>query len=131
MKSTIFNSRAKRGREAKPVNKHNFKRLLHAEPPAQEKDCAGVNLCAACQRRPACQALYSQDRDRRLPDKAYGSKRLFSLTSMGILYFVVVALSGFFAIAQVNLINKAGQEIIRSLRSRVLKHSAAAALVSG
>lgn len=45
----------------------------------------------------------------------------YSLTAMGILYFVVVALSGFFGIAQVNLINKAGQEIMRSLRSRVFK----------
>ena len=53
--------------------------------------------------------------------KHMAQKGLFSLTSMGILYFVVVALSGFFAIAQVNLINKAGQEIMRSLRSRVFK----------
>jgi ATP-binding cassette subfamily B multidrug efflux pump len=53
--------------------------------------------------------------------KHMAQKGLFSLTSMGILYFSVVALSGFFAIAQVNLINKAGQEIMRSLRSRVFK----------
>jgi len=53
--------------------------------------------------------------------KHMAQKGLFSLTTMGILYFVVVALSGFFAIAQVNLINKAGQEIMRSLRSRVFK----------
>lgn len=46
---------------------------------------------------------------------------LYSLDAMGILYFVVVALSGFFGIAQVNLINKAGQEIMRSLRSRVFE----------
>jgi ATP-binding cassette, subfamily B, multidrug efflux pump len=46
---------------------------------------------------------------------------LYSLGAMGILYFVVVALSGFFGIAQVNLINKAGQEIMRSLRSRVFE----------
>jgi ATP-binding cassette subfamily B multidrug efflux pump len=48
-------------------------------------------------------------------------KGLYSLTAMGILYFAVVALSGFFGVAQVNLINKAGQEIMRSLRSRVFK----------
>lgn len=48
-------------------------------------------------------------------------KGLYSITSMGILYFIVVALSGFFAIAQVNLINKAGQEIMRTLRSKVFK----------
>jgi ATP-binding cassette subfamily B protein len=46
---------------------------------------------------------------------------LFSITSMGILYFVIVALSGFFSISQVNLINRAGQEIMLELRSRVFK----------
>jgi ATP-binding cassette, subfamily B, multidrug efflux pump len=44
-----------------------------------------------------------------------------TLTWMGILYFTVVALSGFFAVAQVNLINRAGQEIMRTLRTRVLR----------
>ena len=46
---------------------------------------------------------------------------VYSLAGMGILYFAVVALSGFFSIAQTNLINRAGQEIMRSLRSRVFK----------
>ncbi len=46
---------------------------------------------------------------------------LYSLTAMGIIYFAVVALSGFFGIAQVNLINRAGQEIMRGLRSRVFR----------
>jgi ATP-binding cassette subfamily B protein len=46
---------------------------------------------------------------------------LYSLTGMGILYFALVALSGFFGVAQVNLINKAGQEIMRSLRRRVFE----------
>ena len=46
---------------------------------------------------------------------------LYSITTMGILYFVVVAMSGFFSIAQVMLINKAGQEIMRTLRSKVFK----------
>lgn len=45
----------------------------------------------------------------------------YSLIGMGSLYFIVVALSGFFSIAQVNLINKSGQEIMRNLRSRVFK----------
>lgn len=44
-----------------------------------------------------------------------------SITFMGVLYFVVVALGGFFSISQVTLINKAGQEIMRTLRSRVFK----------
>lgn len=46
---------------------------------------------------------------------------IFSITTMGILYFIVVILSGFFSISQVLLINKVGQEIMRNLRGRVFK----------
>lgn len=53
---------------------------------------------------------------RRVPQRGF-----YSLPAMGILYFVMVALSGFFSIAQANLINRAGQEIIRNLRGRVFK----------
>jgi ATP-binding cassette, subfamily B, multidrug efflux pump len=45
----------------------------------------------------------------------------YSITTMGIVYFLVVALGGFFSISQINLINRAGQEIMRSLRSKVFK----------
>jgi ATP-binding cassette, subfamily B, multidrug efflux pump len=45
----------------------------------------------------------------------------YSITTMGIAYFLVVALGGFFSISQINLINRAGQEIMRSLRSKVFK----------
>ena len=45
----------------------------------------------------------------------------YSITVMGILYFLVVLLSGFFSIFQVNLINRAGQEIMRTLRGKVFK----------
>jgi ATP-binding cassette, subfamily B, multidrug efflux pump len=38
---------------------------------------------------------------------------------MGILYFIVVAFGGVFSIAQVNLINRAGQQIMSELRRRV------------
>ncbi len=48
-------------------------------------------------------------------------KGIYSLTGMGILYSAVVVLGGYFGIAQVNLINKVGQEILLSLRSRVFK----------
>jgi ATP-binding cassette subfamily B protein len=51
--------------------------------------------------------------------KAQGG--LYSITTMGIAYFVVVALSGLFSITQINLINRAGQEIMKNLRSRVFK----------
>lgn len=53
--------------------------------------------------------------------KHVAQKGLYSIKSMGVLYFIVVALSGFLSIAQVNLINKAGQEIMRGLRGRVFK----------
>jgi ATP-binding cassette, subfamily B, multidrug efflux pump len=45
----------------------------------------------------------------------------YSITTMGIAYFAVVAFSGFFSISQINLINRAGQEIMRDLRSKVFK----------
>lgn len=48
-------------------------------------------------------------------------KGLYSITTMGILYFAAVAMGGFFSISQVLLINKAGQEIIKGLRSKVFK----------
>lgn len=46
---------------------------------------------------------------------------LYSITSMGILYFVIVALGGFFAISEANLINTAAQLIMKNLRSNVFK----------
>ena len=53
--------------------------------------------------------------------KNVAQKGWYSITTMGLLYFVVVVLSGFFSFAQVNIINKVGQEIIRTLRGRVFK----------
>jgi ATP-binding cassette subfamily B protein len=40
---------------------------------------------------------------------------------MGILYFAVVLIGGYLNIIQVNLINKAGQEILRTLRGQVFR----------
>ncbi|SPF38986.1 Xenobiotic-transporting ATPase [Candidatus Desulfosporosinus infrequens] len=121
MKSTIFNSRAKRGQEAKPVKKHNFKRLLLLNLP-HSKRIVLASICVllvngAQLAKPYILKIVIDD----FLTKHMAQRGLFSLTSMGILYFVVVAFSGFFAIAQVNLINKAGQEIMRSLRSRVFE----------
>lgn len=45
----------------------------------------------------------------------------YSVTTMGILYFAVVVLSGILSILQVMLINKVGQDIMKSLRSKVFK----------
>lgn len=46
---------------------------------------------------------------------------LYSIKSMGILYFIIVVLGGVFSFFQVNLINSAGQEIMKTLRSRVFR----------
>lgn len=53
--------------------------------------------------------------------KKVSSYGMYSITSMGILYFLIVTLGSFFSIAQVNLINRAGQQIMRTLRNRVYK----------
>lgn len=46
---------------------------------------------------------------------------IYSITSMGALYFFIVVLGGILSISQVNLINRAAQEIMRDLRKRVYK----------
>lgn len=46
---------------------------------------------------------------------------LYSIKSMGVLYFIIVVLGGVFSFSQVNLINSAGQEIMKTLRSRVFR----------
>ncbi|MGB8451753.1 MAG: ABC transporter ATP-binding protein [Anaerocolumna sp.] len=48
-------------------------------------------------------------------------KGFYSLTGMGILYFTVVLIGGYLNIIQVNIINKAGQEILHTLRGQVFK----------
>lgn len=51
--------------------------------------------------------------------KHIAQKGIYSITTMGILYFTAVVLGCLFSVFQVNLINRAGQEIIRDLRSRM------------
>lgn len=46
---------------------------------------------------------------------------LYSITSMGILYLITAFLGCFFSYAQENLINEAGQAIIKDLRGRLFK----------
>ncbi|EKQ51629.1 MULTISPECIES: ABC transporter ATP-binding protein [unclassified Clostridium] len=45
----------------------------------------------------------------------------YSITTMGIIYFLVVLISSVLSISQVFLINKVGQEIMRNLRSKVFR----------
>ncbi|WP_407314620.1 ABC transporter ATP-binding protein [Desulfosporosinus sp. SB140] len=116
-----FNSVVKPSRKTKPLKQHNFKRLLSLNLP-HLKRIVLASICVllvngALLAKPYILKIVIDD----FLTKHMAQRGLFSLTSMGILYFIVVAFSGFFAIAQVNLINKAGQEIMRSLRSRVFK----------
>lgn len=46
-------------------------------------------------------------------------KGIYTITFMGLLYFITVALGGFFSFAQSNLINIAGQGIMKDLREKV------------
>jgi len=46
---------------------------------------------------------------------------MYSITSMGLLYFIVVGVGGLSSFTQVNIINKAGQEIMKNLRRRVFR----------
>lgn len=45
----------------------------------------------------------------------------YSITSMGIFYFAVVASGGLFSFAQENIINWVGQDIMKNLREKVFK----------
>lgn len=47
---------------------------------------------------------------------------LYSIASMGVSYLLVIAVSSFLTVAQVNLMNYAGQEIISKLRKKVFTH---------
>jgi ATP-binding cassette subfamily B multidrug efflux pump len=46
---------------------------------------------------------------------------LYSITSLGVLYLMVVTAGNLFSFAQVNVINRIGQEIMRTLRNKVFK----------
>jgi ATP-binding cassette subfamily B protein len=121
VKSTTFSSAAKADQKAGSPKKHGFKKLLMLNLPHMKRVVL-ASICVllvngALLLKPYILKVVIDD----FLTKHMVQKGLFSLTSMGILYFVVVALSGFFAVAQVNLINKAGQEIMRGLRSRVFK----------
>jgi len=55
-----------------------------------------------------------------LSKHTYGNG-LYSISSMGILYFMLVVPSSLFSIVQVNTINRVGQTIIKELRSKVFR----------
>lgn len=49
------------------------------------------------------------------------SQGWYSLTNLGVLYLLISLSSGLLSYAQVNLINRAGQELIKNLRGRVFR----------
>lgn len=53
--------------------------------------------------------------------KRVEQKGFYSITAMGLLYFFIVVLGDFLLVSQVNLINRAGQEIMRELRTKVFR----------
>lgn len=122
MKSTNSNSMKKTEYKlAKPLKRKNLKRLLALNKP-QMKRIMLAFICVllvntALLLKPYILKIVIDD----FLTKQVVQKGFYSLTTMGLLYFAVVALSGFIAIAQVNLINRAGQEIMYELRSKIFK----------
>ncbi|MDR3600032.1 MAG: ABC transporter ATP-binding protein [Desulfosporosinus sp.] len=113
MKSTNFNSAH--------LEKQKFTRLLKLNLPHMKRILL-ASICVllvngALLIKPYILKIVIDD----ILTKHVVQKGFYSLTTLGILYFVVVALSGFFGIAQVNLINRAGQEIMRDLRGKVFQ----------
>ena len=53
--------------------------------------------------------------------KKVSQNGMYSITTLGILYFVLATIGGLSSFTQVNLINSAGQEIMRNLRRRVFR----------
>lgn len=46
----------------------------------------------------------------------------YSITSMGVLYMVTIALGSLFTFVQINLMNRVGQNIVSNLRKKVFSH---------
>jgi ATP-binding cassette subfamily B protein len=100
---------------------HSLKRLLKLAFPHMRKITAAV-LCvllvnAAQLVKPYILKVVIDD----FLIKGKAQRGFYSINSMGMAYFLVVALSGMFSISQANLINSAAQEIMRDLRRRVFK----------
>jgi len=122
MISTNLNSMTKTvNLEMKPPKTKTIRRLLKLMLPYKKRvilACVCVILVNIAQLiKPYILKLVIDD----FLTKYVVQKGLYSITTLGICYFVVVAMSGFFSIAQVMLINKVGQDIMRTLRSKVFK----------
>ncbi|MCD2348156.1 ABC transporter ATP-binding protein [Clostridium guangxiense] len=120
MAFTKSNSKLK-NQNQKPIKIKSFKRLLKLTLPYTKK----IVLAAICVLLVNAADLLKPYILKIVIDDFLVAKKpqigLYSITSMGILYFLIVALGGFFAISEANLINKAAQMIMKTLRSSVFK----------
>lgn len=118
MKSTENSSKMK---NQKPAKSKSFKRLLKLTLPHMKK----IILAAICVLLVNTAELIKPYILKIVIDDFLVAKKpqtgLYSITAMGILYFLIVAFGGFFAISEANLINTAGQMIMKTLRSSVFK----------
>ena len=122
MTSTNLNSMKKtKNLEMKPPKTKTIRRLLKLMLPYKNRvilACICVILVNGAQLiKPYILKLVIDD----FLTKHVVEDGLYSITTMGVMYFVVVAAGGFFSIVQVMLINKVGQDIMRTLRSKVFK----------
>lgn len=118
MKSTENSSKMK---TQKPAKSKSLKRLLKLTLPHMKK----IILAAICVLLVNTAELIKPYILKIVIDDFLVAKKpqtgLYSITSMGILYFLIVAFGGFFAISEANLINKAGQMIMKTLRGSVFQ----------
>jgi len=100
---------------------NSFKRLLALTKPHLKK----IILAALCVIIVNCGELLKPYILKVVIDdfliKKVSQNGIYSITSMGIAYFVIALIGGLSSFTQVNLINKAGQEIMRDLRRRVFR----------
>ncbi|MGV8981958.1 ABC transporter ATP-binding protein [Clostridium sp.] len=122
MKPTSRNMKTRKKNHSGKLHKINsFKRLLSLTKPYINKIILAA-LCvtivnAAELLKPYILKLVIDD----FLIKKVSQTGIYSITSMGILYFIIVAIGGLSSFTQVNLINKSGQEIMRNLRRRVFR----------
>lgn len=121
MTSTTASSAGRRGQTAASPKAHSFWRLLRLNRPQAGRILLAL-LCVvlvntAVLAKPYILKIVIDD----FLTRHAAQRGLYSLAGMGALYFAAVALSGFFGVAQVNLINKAGQEVMRGLRGSVFR----------
>lgn len=105
----------------KPLKMQSFKRLLKLTLPHIKK----IILASICVLLINAADLLKPYILKIVIDDFLVSKKpqagLYSITSMGILYFLIVAFGGLFSISEANLINRAAQSIMKTLRSNVFK----------